>query len=97
MTWLGHLLRFENRTPAKISLKEALEEQPTKQGRPKSTWLLTIKNDIKDLKLVEVTRNDTIKTMLNKIHIIAQDRQAYRSLLKNCIPRKGCPTWEAVA
>ena len=92
LAWLGHLLRLDESTPAKRSLAEVLKEQPRKQGRPPKTWLQTIRNDIVQLKLLpNISKNESTRSLIDKIKIIAQDRETYRVLMKCCISRKGCP------
>ena len=46
LRWLGHLLRLHPQTPARISLQEFLKPTPKPLGRPKTTWLQTVKKDL---------------------------------------------------
>ena len=42
-------MRLDSKTPAKIALYKFIEPQKNKIGRPKQTWLTTIKADLKDI------------------------------------------------
>jgi hypothetical protein len=46
INWLGHLLRLQPETPARKSLEEALRPTKLKKGRPSTTWLQVIKQDL---------------------------------------------------
>ena len=46
MSWLGHLLRLEDTTPARKALHEAIQPTNRKRGRPPTTWLKVIQNDL---------------------------------------------------
>ena len=41
-------MRLDSKTPAKIALYKLADPQQNKIGRPKQTWLATIKADLKD-------------------------------------------------
>ena len=43
LTWLGHLLRLPNDTPARKAFREALKLTKRPRGRPIGTWISTIK------------------------------------------------------
>ena len=65
LSWFGHLARLPDNTPAKRALMFALK--PTKQpvGKPKTTWLKVIKNQLKtELKIPSILT--AIKTAQNK-------------------------------
>ena len=84
LSWLGHLLRLNEETPAKIALREALQPQPR-------TWLQTIKNDITELNIVQTSENEKIDSIIKKVKNIAQDRDQYRSIIKSCMSPRGRP------
>ena len=46
LSWFGHLLRLSSETPAKRSLKAFVKTWKRSVGRPKTTWLRLILNDI---------------------------------------------------
>ena len=45
LSWLGHLMRFNQEKPARQSFKEALRPAKRKPGRPPTTWITTIQKD----------------------------------------------------
>src|SRR2546425_8800738 len=50
LSWLGHLLRLDQNTPAQIALQEAeIKKGKTEQGN-RLTWIKLIGNDIKNIK-----------------------------------------------
>ena len=51
MSWLGHLLRLEDTTPARKALPEAIQPTNRKRGRPPTTWLKVIQNDLNNLNI----------------------------------------------
>ena len=44
LNWLGHLA--QEKTPVRLALKESINNTRRKFGRPKLTWLNTIKKDL---------------------------------------------------
>lgn len=48
--WLGHVLRKENSSITKTALRWTPQGKRPR-GRPKTTWLRTIENELKDLKM----------------------------------------------
>ena len=83
LRWCGHLLRMAENTPAKIALAEAEKEAKHPRGRPKTTWLSVIKNDLKKINL----RWEEAKTL-------AWDRDGWRSLKGEIVRRCRTPAKE---
>ena len=82
LTWLGHLMRLPEETPALKSLAEALNPSKQKIGRPKTTWLMMIRNDIKPIITIDLKNKDsTLRTLLD----LTSDRQAWRRNVKNLL------------
>ena len=48
LSWFGHMIRLPDSTPVKIALKEAQIEVKLPRGRPKTTWLSCMKQQLKD-------------------------------------------------
>ena len=46
LNWLGHFMRMQTDTPARIALKEALQPTTKKRGKAQTTWLKTTKKDL---------------------------------------------------
>ncbi len=78
MNWLGHLLRLPSETPAKQALHEALIPVPRPPGRPKTTWISSINEDLKNI-------DPTLKLSLESSEVleIAQDRSRWRKLVRS--------------
>ena len=74
--WLGHLLRLDPNTPARIALKEAVKEIPKNVGGNRTIWIDIIKKDIKNSKIDVDTTNS--KILFEKLEIICKDRQRWK-------------------
>ena len=61
LSWAGHLMRLHEQTPARIALSKFAEPQKNKVGRPKTTWLGTIKRDLKELGMPKDNQEFIIK------------------------------------
>ena len=79
LNWLGHLMRLPADTPARQALEEHLRQTKSKAGRPKTTWLKTIQNDLEPLgiKLNLKDKKNTIKTLEQ----ITENRTDWRALV----------------
>jgi hypothetical protein len=49
LSWLGHLLRLPEDTPARQALQEYLRHVKRPRGKPKTTWVSLIQKELKDL------------------------------------------------
>ena len=47
--WFGHLMRLDERTPARQSLEIAFRPAKMPRGRPKTTWILMMTNELKEV------------------------------------------------
>ena len=80
LRWTGHLMRLDERTPAKIALHKFAEPQLSKVGRPKNTWLATIKRDFKELILPNNNQE-----FITKLCEVASDRKEWKKVvLREC-------------
>lgn len=58
-------MRLDTNTPAKKSLETAPDEHWGKQGRPKSTWLETVKKDPEPVFIIDLKKNEkTIRKLM---------------------------------
>ena len=73
LTWLGHLMRLHPETPARKALKEYLRKVKRPQGRPKTTWMQTVKQDLSNIG-IKLYRSNEAKT-LNKLSDLTRDRK----------------------
>ena len=79
LSWLGHLLRLDAQTPARIALKEACRIVKKRPGR-KNSWIETIKNDLKNSNLnLNINNNETF---FNNLEIICKDRKRWKSEMR---------------
>ena len=70
MNWYGHLLRLNEKTPARLALKEAERNiEKSKRGQ-KLTWMKLIGQDLEEYKIPRC-----------EAEILAQDRTAWRNLI----------------
>ena len=49
LSWLGHLLRLPEDTPARQALAEAQRQVRRPRGRPKTTWISAIQKELKEI------------------------------------------------
>ncbi len=75
LSWLGHLLRLPHEAPAQRALKEALIPAKRPPGRPKTTWISSINQDLLDI-------DPTLKLGESKLQELAEDRSRWRKLTK---------------
>ena len=82
LRWYGHMQRLDDNTPARQALKEALRPVNKPQGRPKTTWLKLVRNNLIDAGIQHyysidlVNLNDT--HFHQEIHELAHDRDSWR-------------------
>ncbi len=78
MSWLGHLLRLPDETPAKQALHEALIPVQKPKGRPKTTWISSINQDLKEI-------DPTLRLSIDSTEVLdlAQDKGRWRRLVRS--------------
>ena len=84
MSWLGHLMRLDAETPARIALKEALIPEPRKRGRPPATWIKTVQNDL-NKRNIEI--NLSHQNAITKLETLTEDRKNYTKTI-SMLPRE---------
>ena len=70
LTFFGHVCRLDERTPARIALNEALRPVKRSRGGKQTTYLSTIKKDLKKLQLT-----------IDQARKLAVDRDSWRKAL----------------
>ena len=75
ISWLGHLMRLEPETPARIAFTEALKPSLRKRGRPPTTWIKVIQNDLKNN---NIQINLSQKHGIEALEELAGDRDKYK-------------------
>ena len=86
LSWFGHLMRLPPGTPAKQSLSHFIE--PTKRpiGRPKTTWLSTIMNDLKEHSNLQI--HNKLSTTLQELENVCSDRKNWTRLINSIMLSK---------
>ena len=69
-------MRLDPRTPARVALDKFVEPHTKKVGRPKITWLATIRRDLKSHNLPEDDR-----AFVEKLSEMASDRMEWSGLV----------------
>ena len=81
--------RLDDNTPARQALKEALRPVNKPQGRPKTTWLKLVRNNLIDAGIQHYYSIDLVN--LNDTHFhqevyeLAQDRDSWRVFIENAM------------
>ena len=81
--------RLDDNTPARQDLKEALRPVNKPQGRPNTTWLKLVRNNLIEAGIQHyysmdlVNLNDT--HVHQEIHELAQDRDSWRVFIENAM------------
>ena len=81
LNWLGHLLRLSDETPAKQALIEFLRKSKRPPGKPKTTWLSQIKQELSPLGIDPYD--------LNHVTNLAKDRKAWRATVQRAVSPDG--------
>ena len=83
LTWLGHLMRLHPETPARKALKEYLRKVKRPQGRPKTTWMQTVRQDLTSIgiKLDLSKEAQTLKRLSDLTH----DRKNWRGIVRRVV------------
>ncbi len=91
LKWTPHLLRLPPQTPARRSSSCCIiKTSQRKPGRPSLNWIQQIINDVRDIKLIETQKSDSIKSIFSKLEKEATDRVAFRQKIDCCMPSRGC-------
>ena len=83
LTWLGHMMRLHRETPARKAFEEYLREIKRPQGRPQTTWMQTIRQDLSKIGIKLDLSNGT-KT-LNKLADLTQNRTDWSNIVKHVV------------
>ncbi len=72
ISWFGHLCRLPKGAPAKLALFESLKPCEKPVGRPKTTWIQIIKDQLQEYNIETIEEG----------YKIAQDRDAFKTLTR---------------
>ena len=76
-------MRLHPETPARKALGEYLREVKRPRGRPKTTWMQTIRQDLNTIG-IKLDLSKATKT-LNRLLELTQDRKNWRSIVKRVV------------
>ena len=82
LTWVGHLARLNDNTPARAALREYLKDIPKPVGRPKSTWARLVYNNVQQYSGLDLNYNSE-KSFFNDLIPICADRKKWRNIVKH--------------
>ena len=82
-TWLGHKIRLPPETPARNAFEEYLRKVKRPQGRPKTTWMQTIRQDLSKIG-IKLDLSNARKT-LNKLVELTQNRTDWSNIVKRVV------------
>ena len=89
LRWYGHIQRLYDNTPARQALKEALHPVKKPQGRPTTTWLKLVSNNLIDTGIQHYYIIDLVN--LNETHFhqeineLEQDSASWRVITENAM------------
>ena len=85
LSWLGHLLRLSEETPARKALAKYCEPSTRPIGRPKTTWIATVMKDL-EYSHIQLTQDlvEDIKTITEE----CSDREEWRYFVDSTILTK---------
>ena len=79
---LGHIMRLSEETPVRIAIYENFKNDKYKVGRPKQTWLQTVKEDMSKINIVLNLRDpQSIKLLID----LTKDRENWRKTVKTVL------------
>ena len=84
LTWVGHLLRLDERTPARQALNKYFVEVVRPVGRPKLTWVRSVFNDVKTYSDLEINFGSEF-LMFRDLVTICADRIKWRKIVKHIV------------
>ena len=76
-SWIGHLMRLDPEVPVRKELTEALKPSKGKRGRPRTTWISKMQQDVSNLGVDITLNNESIQQLSN----ICGDWDAWRDRL----------------
>ena len=80
LTWYGHVIRMPDERPPKIAMNWKPPGGKRRPGRPKLTWIRTVKKDI---------GFEGSGTTMEELSDIAADRESWRSWVALCAAAHG--------
>ena len=83
LTWLELLMRLHPETPERKALKEHLRKVTRPQGRPKTTWMQTVRQDLASIGIeLDLSRGaQTLDTLSRLKH----DRENWLGIVRRVV------------
>ena len=82
LMWLGHLLRLPTEKPARLVFIEAVKKVKKSRGKPKTTWLSTVKKDLIGGEILTIEQTDNLEeNLVEKV----EDRGQWQSIVRHAI------------
>ena len=81
MNLLGHIMQLPDNCPIKLSLKEVLQPCKDKRGRPKHTWISTIKNVLKKVNIDVKHNYETYEKLVE----LSSDRSSWKNIISDVL------------
>ena len=83
-------MRLHPQTPARKALKEYLRKVKWPQGRSKTTWMQTVRQDLAS-NGIKLDLSKEAQT-LNMLSELTQDRKIWRGIVRRVVQYKQCQT-----
>ena len=85
LSWLGHLMRLPSDTPAQIALNEAMKPAKRPRGKPRTTWISSIKKDMIRLKIVSESDICDSTAFMEHLSELTEDRTSWNRQIRRAI------------
>ena len=82
LNWLEHLMRLNEKTPVRRSLKETLTDIQRKVGRPSLTWMKLVEKDLGSVDINLELNRSTPEEILNKLVELTADRIKWKKIVR---------------
>ena len=86
MSWLGHLLRLPEQTPARLALEKFISPAKKPIGRPKNTWLELVFNDLRKYSNIVLQKTD--QENVNILTQICSNRNVWNRTISSMMLEK---------
>ena len=85
LNWLGHVMRLDEKTPARVALKEYLTPMRRPVGRPALTWLKQIETDLNATNVQLNLSKDNPEQIIITLEKITKDRSNWRRIIRDAM------------
>ena len=85
LNWLGHVMRLDEKTLARVALKEYLTQMRRPVGRPALTWLKQIETDLNATNVQLNLSKDSPEQIIITLEKITKDRSNWRRIIRDAM------------